>query len=78
MVHLQMVTKKYFILFVFFLSSLSATELFYRMSPKNLDGRSALEIFCEFEGNEEGVTDVIFPLTEGRLNVVSKIGRAHV
>ncbi len=62
--------KQLFIWILLCLPTLYAQELAYHVSPNKIGGKPALDILCEFEGNHEGVTEVIIPPSKDRLEIL--------
>lgn len=62
--------KQLFIWAFLCLSMLSAQELSYQVFPSRVEDKPALEVVCEFEGSQEGVTEVIIPPWKDRLEFV--------
>ena len=62
--------KQLFIWILLYLPTLYAQEISYHICSNKIDGKPALDILCEFEGNREGITKISIPSSKDRLEIL--------
>lgn|GEM_PF-5416635 len=62
--------KQLFVWIFLCLSTLYAQELSYHVSFSRVSNKPALEVICEFEGSQKGVTEVILPPSKDRMEII--------